>query len=713
MMLDLFPDTDPYVKDDCGVFGVIRKKNAPQIPSSVAVKAIECVRFRGSPFGAGFANFYANGGKKNQYTIKAFVDGKETAQMMKKRLESYRGISIDSEDRRSFSEKTFGIWNAKVDSASDRTLALAVNTINAEVLAEGTVKGRIFSFGKHVEVYKEVGYPIDVAKQYGLLEKEAFGDMWIAHTRQPTNSPGAFPIWSHPFASFETAIVHNGDISSFGANLQFLKSRGVGSLVGTDSEVIAYIIDHLVRVKGLTMQQVGLILSNPYEHYIDIVGNEALAASVRKLALAYKGSQLDGPFTVIAGYCDGDDNYMLGLIDRSKFRPIVVGEDDERIYMASEECQIRRLSPDARVWTPEPGRYVLASMKNGIIESGRSDRDYFFPHPGSGLVSISRERTTIPELIDANGIDYHELNEIILNRFRSGEKEVHVVNVSGQRYMGVNMPVGCKLIIYGTPGNCLGNFNNGGEIVVHGNGEDDIGDAMYSGRIVIHGDARDVLGQALQGGSILVKGNAGNRAVIQMREYRDRQPYVIIGGRVDDYFGEYMAGGVAVVLGLGALDKDYGGQMVGNFVATGMLGGKIYIRGKVRKDSLGLAPPKIDVLNYLEFQMIEGRLEAEVFKRISLKDELSMDYLKAELPAELVAKVARFYEGKYTLPLSVQYGELSNDDMELLEPKLREFFNEFKLSEEILQKVLASKFTKITPRAKTPPPGAPPPQAEE
>ena len=55
MMFTLFPDTDPHLKDDCGVFGVIRKKNAPQIPSSVAIRAIECVRFRGSPFGAGFA----------------------------------------------------------------------------------------------------------------------------------------------------------------------------------------------------------------------------------------------------------------------------------------------------------------------------------------------------------------------------------------------------------------------------------------------------------------------------------------------------------------------------------------------------------------------------------------------------------------------------------------------------------------------------------
>lgn len=712
-MFTHFPDTDPHLKDDCGVFGILRKPSAAMVPSSIAVKAIECVRFRGSPFGAGFANFEVNGGNHDLYTIKAFVDGKETAHYLRKRLESFSGVTVQSDDEFTFGKKVFGIWKVKVGTDSDRVLSQAVNTVNAEILTDGSVRGRIFSFGKHVEVYKEVGYPIDVAKEYGLLEKEAFGDMWIAHTRQPTNSPGAYPIWSHPFASFDTAIVHNGDISSFGANIQFLKSRGVASLVGTDSEVIAYIIDFLVRVKGLTMDQVGLILSNPYEHYVDILGNAKLSASIKKLMRSYKGAQLDGPFTVIAGYCDGEDSYMLGLIDRSKFRPIVVGEDNDYIYMASEECQIRRLSPSAKIWTPEPGRFVLASMKQGIMESGRTDRDYFFPQSDPGLVSISRERPVVPELIDATGMEYHDLNQIINSRFTSGEREVHVVNVSGQRYLGMNIPQGGKLVIYGTPGNCLGNFNNGGEITIYGNGEDDIGDAMYGGRIVIHGDGRDVLGQALQGGFILVKGNVGNRAVIQMREYSDRRPWVIIGGRADDYFGEYMAGGLAVVLGLGAIDKEYDRQLVGNFVATGMLGGKMFIRGKVRKDSLGMVPPKADVVNYLEFMRIEGKVDEETFKRVAAKGELSMDYLQTELPAELIPRVKRFYESKYTMPLDVYYGELSEEDKQLLEPKLTEFFAEFHLPEDMLQKVLSSKFTRISPKAKTPSPTAPPPQAEE
>ncbi len=64
-----------------------------------------------------------------------------------------------------------------------------------------------------------------------------------------------------------------------------------------------------------------------------------------------------------------------------------------------------------------------------------------------------------------------------------------------------------------------------------------------------------------------------------MREYRDRRPYLIIGGRVDDYLGEYMAGGVIMVLGLDSLNK-CNIQLVGNHVGSGMVGGRIYIRAE-------------------------------------------------------------------------------------------------------------------------------------
>ena len=89
----------------------------------------------------------------------------------------------------------------------------------------------------------------------------------------------------------------------------------------------------------------------------------------------------------------------------------------------------------------------------------------------------------------------------------------------------------------------MANFNKGTEICVYGSAEDNVADTMHEGKIIIHGDSRDVLGYALQGGKIFVKGNVGNRAFILMREYEESRPVVIVGGRADDYFGEYMSGG--------------------------------------------------------------------------------------------------------------------------------------------------------------------------
>ena len=72
----------------------------------------------------------------------------------------------------------------------------------------------------------------------------------------------------------------------------------------------------------------------------------------------YSGCRLDGPFAVIAGYVIGGDTYLLALTDRSKFRPLLIGEDEFYYYAASEENQIRSLSRNATIWTPDP---VLSS----------------------------------------------------------------------------------------------------------------------------------------------------------------------------------------------------------------------------------------------------------------------------------------------------------------------------------------------------------------
>jgi glutamate synthase domain-containing protein 3 len=81
----------------------------------------------------------------------------------------------------------------------------------------------------------------------------------------------------------------------------------------------------------------------------------------------------------------------------------------------------------------------------------------------------------------------------------------------------------------------------------------------------------------MRGGSIFIKGNVGYRAGVLMKEYTDKVPAIIIGGKAGSFLGEYLAGGLIIVLDLDENDDE---EPVGNFAGTGMHGGKIYIRCK-------------------------------------------------------------------------------------------------------------------------------------
>jgi len=76
----------------------------------------------------------------------------------------------------------------------------------------------------------------------------------------------------------------------------------------------------------------------------------------------------------------------------------------------------------------------------------------------------------------------------------------------------------------------------------------------------------------------------GYRAGIHMKEYFNKVPVIVVGGRAGDFFGEYMAGGILILLGL---DDTHEGPIVGNYCGTGMHGGVIYIKGQVEEHQLG------------------------------------------------------------------------------------------------------------------------------
>ena len=180
--------------------------------------------------------------------------------------------------------------------------------------------------------------------------------------------------------------------------------------------------------------------------------------------------------------------------------------------------------------------------------------------------------------IDAKELHYRELNRRVREAVAAGEKRFEMVNVNGQRYIGDGIAGEVEFDIQGVPGNDLGAFMDGPTIRVRGNAQDAVGNTMNAGRIVVEGHAGDVLGYGMRGGELFVRGSVGYRVGIHMKAYRGKRPVVIAGGTAGDFLGEYMAGGLLIVLGL---ERRNGEPLVGDWCATGMHGGTLYVRGEV------------------------------------------------------------------------------------------------------------------------------------
>ena len=180
--------------------------------------------------------------------------------------------------------------------------------------------------------------------------------------------------------------------------------------------------------------------------------------------------------------------------------------------------------------------------------------------------------------INAKGVYYRQLNDKVREAVLSGQSEVTVDGVNGQRYIADGLKAKATITINGVPGNDLAAFMDGPTLVINGNAQDSVANTMNDGKIIVMGDAGDVLGYGMRGGKLYIKGNVGYRVGIHMKGFKDQKPVIIAGGTAGDFFGEYMAGGILVLLGIGR-GKDE--PIAGDYVGTGMHGGVMYIRGEV------------------------------------------------------------------------------------------------------------------------------------
>ena len=216
----------------------------------------------------------------------------------------------------------------------------------------------VFSSGKNMGAFKAVGYPEDVGRFYRLEEYEGY--CWTAHGRYPTNTPG---WWggAHPFALLDYSIVHNGEISSYDANRRYIEMFGYKCTLQTDTEVITYIADYLLRRQGLTLEETASVIAAPFWSTIQRK-EPAAAQQLSYLRTVYPSLLVTGPFSIILGFNGG----LMALNDRLKLRSMVVAEKDDRVFIASEEAAIRVMEPEAEnFYAPAGGEPVIVKVKEG------------------------------------------------------------------------------------------------------------------------------------------------------------------------------------------------------------------------------------------------------------------------------------------------------------------------------------------------------------
>lgn len=291
--------------DMCGIVGLFLKDRSlePQLGALVAgMLATMCER---GPDSAGFAVY---GDPVDGHTKLTLQSATPEADFAALAAELAKALAIDSSLH---VRSTHAVLTVPSDAAE------AVR----RYLADAHPRIRMMSSGDAIEIYKEVGHPVDVAARFELARMG--GTHAIGHTRMATES-AVTTLGAHPFSTgADQCLVHNGSLSNHNSLRRMLRREGLTFETDNDSEVAAAYLTWQMR-KGLNL-------------------GDALEKSL---------GDLDGFFNFVVGTKTG-----FGVIrDPIACKPAVMAETDKWVAFGSEYRALAALPgiEGARVWEPEP-----------------------------------------------------------------------------------------------------------------------------------------------------------------------------------------------------------------------------------------------------------------------------------------------------------------------------------------------------------------------
>ena len=182
---------------------------------------------------------------------------------------------------------------------------------------------------------------------------------------------------------------------------------------------------------------------------------------------------------------------------------------------------------------------------------------------------------------DEERIPSRVLEEIIHQHVQRGNRKLEV-QAFGQHGIGGRLwDAGAEKMqirIIGHSGQRTGSLGNANtRIEIMGPASDDIGWLNAGAEIIVHGNASNGAMNGAAQGCVYIGGSIGARGMtMTKRNPRFAPPELWVLGSAGDYFGEFMAGGVAVVCGHGLEDRE---RLLGHRPLVGMVGGKVFVRG--------------------------------------------------------------------------------------------------------------------------------------
>ena len=205
----------------CGIVGLFLKNPAmePQLGELLS-RMLSTMCERG-PDSAGFAVYGSAEDGRSKITLQSPKAAEDFAKLK-------AGLA---KDKKSDTKLSINDTHAVLSVPTDKLDAVKT------MLGADYPSIRIMATGENIEIYKEVGYPNDVAKRFDLAHMT--GTHAIGHTRMATES-AVTTLGAHPFSTgADECLVHNGSLSNHASLRRELIRDGMTFNTENDTEVAA------------------------------------------------------------------------------------------------------------------------------------------------------------------------------------------------------------------------------------------------------------------------------------------------------------------------------------------------------------------------------------------------------------------------------------------------------------------------------------------